>query len=868
MIKEMTAEIKRLDEAIAEYNNAFSRLEAQFPGAEISSKDKVYYYDERDRITRTANEKCQAAYEALSGIVDGLYREQPRLVNLRPDEKDAANFPALVSFGRLRLAHSIFQKGREFVPRPLPFPFDKGIWFPSKKSSLRHVWSLLFRLFSALPPGKLELYAADPVQLGKSLKPFLPLVLVKSLFPQGILTNGHDIENMLAGLDTYITGLIQQTFTTGNIKDWKSYNDASKDAALPYKVLIMVSLPEQLSDSGITFLKRILTHGPACGVLPLLLIKEKEISAEKAPTLHKNLFEDIRRFAAAMDALFPLSLSDIKVSEEEEELPDDAVIKELVEGFKRRIEAAENAPRTVDMLFDPAQFWKGNSTEEIAAPVGWTKEGSPVSFCLGDAPAHGLLGGITRAGKSNLLHVMIQSLCFRYSPADLHLFLMDFKDGLEFKLYTSPPLPHAEYIAAIGDPETGASALEHLVSEMKDRHKKLKDANAENFILYRKTGKSLPRILVIIDEFQELFKDKRSENLLSDLLRTCGAAGMHILLATQTLHGLQITAPSQLTANLGCRIALKCHESESRLILDGRDDAVNITPQKEAILNNTAGSAGGNILFTHPKAEPEISARNLDLFVKEARNWGYASNPRIVIDNECPHLPEHITVSARGDLCLELELGTAIGYQGEPLRVVLKNNAGTNLLVAGAGDRLHDGLLGAVLRSAASQVDEIILCGANGAAYQSFEKVQTGPDTAELDWEALISERKRRLVIIDEIETKKSLRPAGLNSLGPKPANQAGKPPAELFVAFLENSAAAGVYLAAFCRNWHSLNTHCKRMLPSFMYRIVYNLESSMAGEAAGYGFSKGIPGLDEKRAFFNNIQENFNAQFRPYVLM
>jgi hypothetical protein len=868
MIQKIKAELKRLDDALVEYRESITRLEAHFPGDTINRKDKPLYDEELDCINKTANERCGAAYDALCEITAELYREQPRLVNMRVNENGSSAFPEALSFGRLRLAHSIFKNGREYMPRPIAFPLEKGIWFPSKKFSLHHVWALLLGLFSIVPTGKLEIYAADPVQLGKSLEPFLPLVSLKSLFPSGsILRNSRDIETMLSGLDGYISGLIQQTFAAGNIAGWKAYNDVNKDVALPYKVLILVSMPEQLTDAGITYLKRILTHGPACGVLPLLLVNEAELSSEKATARHKGFFDDIRRFAAPMDGLFPVSLFEIKITETEDELPGDEAIKDLVEAYKQKSEAAENAPRTVDMLFIPMRFWQSNSADEIAAPVGWTKEGNLVNFCFGDAPAHGLLGGITRSGKTNLLHVMIQSLCFHYSPVEMHLYLMDFKDGLEFKLYTNPPLPHAQYIAAVGDPETGASALEHLVMEMKDRFEQFKDAGVANFIQYRKTQK-LPRILVIIDEFQELFKDKRSEAHLNDLLRKCGAAGMHILLATQTLHGLQTNALSQLTANLGCRIALKCGESESRLILDGSDDAVNITPQKEAILNNAFGNAVNNVLFTHPKAEPEVSKKNLTLFAEKARKQGFVPNPRIVLNSNCPELPVNIAVSSPDGLCLEL--GTVLGYNGEPLRITLKKNTGSNILIAGAGDRLHDGLLGALLKSAATQVDEIILCGDKTALYQDFEKVKTGKQAGELEWDTLISDGKRRLIIIDELETQRQLRfSTGLNSFGPKPLNKTEKSPGESFASFLENGAAAGIHLAAFCRNWITFSTHCKGMMPSFMYRVVFNFaEPAMAGEAAGYGFSKGIPGLnDEIRAFFNDMAQNVNVSFRPYVL-
>ncbi|MDR1836450.1 MAG: hypothetical protein LBQ89_02220 [Treponema sp.] len=865
MIQKIKDELSGFDKALAEYKKSSAMLKTRFPpGTQISEKvDLPIYEAEMDTIYQRVNKKCGAAYDTLNEIIAEIYREQPRLVNLQVHETPASGFPHWLSFGRLRLTNEVFPKGRDFIPRILDFPPEKGIYLPSIKSSLKnHVWPLLFRLLTVIPTGKLEIYAADPVQSGKSLEPFLPLVSYKSLFPSGILRNGRDIETMLEGLDVYINGLIQNTFATGKFTNWKDYNAAVTDAALPYKVLILVSMPEQLTDSAITSLKRILRHGPSHGVLPVLLLNEKELSGANVSTRHKDLVENIERYASGINSLFPVKLSEIKVNEEEDNPPDEKLMRDLVEAVRNKIEAGENKPKTVDMLFVQQRFWQGSGIEEISAPVGWTKEGNAVNFCLGDDPAHGLLGGITRSGKSNLLHVMIQSLCFQYSPDELQLYLMDFKDGLEFKLYTEPVLPHARLISCVGDPEFGADTLTKLVEEMKDRFEKFKNANAANYIQYRKTGEQLPRLLVIIDEFQELLKDKRSETMLGDLLRRCGAAGIHILLATQTLHGLNTTALSQLTALLGCRIALYCNDAESRQIL-GNEAAVNITPRKDAILNSR-GNTSGNVFFTHPKAEPEVSRNVLDQLAARAKKEGFVQNAKIVLDNENPKLPPHLNIVSPGGLCFEL--GTKIEYSGEILRIVLEQKAGANVLISGAGDRLHDGLMGAVIKSALSQVEEIIFCGTLDSVYAQEKRIiESNP--AEVNWDELKSGGKKKLVIIDELEAQKALRKQRLNAFGPAGAGQGQKSPGDAFAGFLEEGAAAGIHLVAFCRNWILLNnSNYRDMFPSFACRIAYNLDPIKAGEATDVD-TKILKGLDdEKRAFYKNALQNEAVSFLPYI--
>ena len=51
---------------------------------------------------------------------------------------------------------------------------------------------------------------------------------------------------------------------------------------------------------------------------------------------------------------------------------------------------------------------------------------------LADASPHALVGGPSGSGKTNLLLTMIASLAARYSPDELELYLLDFKEGVSF----------------------------------------------------------------------------------------------------------------------------------------------------------------------------------------------------------------------------------------------------------------------------------------------------------------------------------------------------------------------------------------------------------------------------------------------------
>ena len=156
-----------------------------------------------------------------------------------------------------------------------------------------------------------------------------------------------------------------------------------------------------------------------------------------------------------------------------------------------------------------------NSITELKFPIGYkVSNGEILELKIDDVVPHYLIGGRTGSGKSNLLHNLILSISLRYSPEELKIFLIDFKDGVEFNKYTEPELPQAELIAKEIDVEYGKIVLDELIKEMKKRATLFKNMQVNNYIEYRKKSNDvLPRILVIIDEFQDLLLDNSNDEV-------------------------------------------------------------------------------------------------------------------------------------------------------------------------------------------------------------------------------------------------------------------------------------------------------------------------------------------------------------------
>ncbi|MFO0892112.1 MAG: hypothetical protein U0790_23615 [Isosphaeraceae bacterium] len=112
----------------------------------------------------------------------------------------------------------------------------------------------------------------------------------------------------------------------------------------------------------------------------------------------------------------------------------------------------------------------------------------------------------------------------------------------------------------------------------------------------------MPRILLLVDEFEEFFveEDRLAQEaalLLDRLVRQGRAFGVHVLLGSQSLGGAFTLARSTL-GQMAVRIALQCSEVDSLLILAENNLAAKwLSRPGEAIYNDTNGSPEGNHFF-------------------------------------------------------------------------------------------------------------------------------------------------------------------------------------------------------------------------------------------------------------------------------
>ncbi len=324
-------------------------------------------------------------------------------------------------------------------------------------------------------------------------------------------------------------------------------------------------------------------------------------------------------------------------------------------------------------------FWTKSSQFRVSVPVGWDINHKEVCFEIGGAQNHTLICGRSGSGKSNFLHVLIQNLTFYYAPNEAQLFLLDYKEGVEFNAYTNPTiLEHARLVSVASSVGFGVGFLSWLDKEMKKRGELFKQFNVKDLSDYRKHGE-MPRLIVVIDEFQVLFSDsttkekERVEAYLTNILKKGRSYGVHLILVTQTMHGADIN--KSLMAQIANRIALLMDAEDSESVLS--DDVACELVRPEGIFNNNGGHQKYHTKMSIPKAPDDFkpfikkihrdfNQRNLAPIEHKIYNGETALEmPNILKANE-----------------MRLHLGKEVDYEQKDLIVGFESNESHLLVVS------------------------------------------------------------------------------------------------------------------------------------------------------------------------------------------
>ena len=878
-LSNIQAKIKRLSDS----KLAGARKRNDALNALNSKKEQIR--ERKHRVHQDFEKEWVSALKNLDDLCKRVRQRQPHLNELTAENiNTGTHFPDALAFGRMYLT---YQNWKGYIPRLTPFPFKKSLWLPDQTTGHKLIHQLMLRLMHCMPVGNVEITAADPLRLGTSLDPFLSLLKVKRLFPeQRMLTRSDELEIALARITDYVEDLLQNKFK-GEIKSWSAYNAANSSNPISYKLLLIFGVPEQLTDKSLWYLGRLLEHGPVCGVLPVLTIDEGRLEDRKFTRLRTA----IDKYSKRMDSIVPAEIltkhvSEISVVEEQEFWPEQAELGEFLVSFSEKYEQSSKFSKRMTDLWGNSEYWEHDAVQGIQVPIGWTADSKIVSFSIGgvNTEHHTLLAGKTGSGKSNLLHVLIHSACHLYAPSELNIYLLDYKEGVEFNVYASAELPHIKLVATESDPEYGVTVLKYLTRKLEERAREFKNKSVRDYHEYREDSETdLPRILLIIDEFQILFSEnaavaRSAEALLARLLKQGRSHGIHLLMATQTIRGLQALSLGGLTSQLTCKIALSCSQEDSAFILGQNNwDASELHSPPEGIINNSNGAKSANQRFLIPFADRGLCKEHTAEINRTADQRGYCGTTKVFNGSRLPEMPAADWFGSKNHEAEQLHLGEHLSFEAEPLSIPFVNRPSSNVLISGYNDAIHDGLLASILLSLGSQdgFDEIIYFNGRSIEPVGVSKYFKGSSGTPVSMHESVTslnltsisdelQKSKRILIVDGLDSIKEFH-SGPASFRPVKKDEPPSP-LESLKKILEDGPLQGTFVIAFADNWKRCNSSCKDLLGFFEMRVGFCMNEDDAGSFVSGAIGK-FKGLEtDNRAVFADRLKNQVSWFRPYV--
>ncbi|GAA6943391.1 hypothetical protein VN0381_02460 [Helicobacter pylori] len=537
-----------------------------------------------DALDKVVHQKEPESF--LKPIVSEIEEYQKSIRQIQAQFTDAPQFnetkayPHFLSCGLLEIKGKNGADMEFCLPKVYPFP-PKSLYIEHEKDG-QFLREMLMHLLSSAPLVQLEVILVDALSLGGIFNLARRLLDKDNdfIYQQRILTESEEIKEALKYLYEYLKVNLQEKLA--GFKDFAHYNEIKEDQ-LPLKALFLSGV-DALSSDALYYLEKIMRFGSKNGVLSFVnLESEKNKSAEDLKR-YAEFFKDRTSFER-------LKYLNVEV------INDHGIQSQHMQDFATKIKAyyeqKKQVKRELKDLQREQEFWTKSSQSKVSVPVRWDINHKEVCFEIGEAQNHTLICGRSGSGKSNFLHVLIQNLAFYYAPNEVQLFLLDYKEGVEFNAYADPAiLEHARLVSVASSVGFGVSFLSWLDKETKKRGELFKQFNVKDLSDYRKHGE-MPRLIVVIDEFQVLFSDstskekERVERYLNTILKKGRSYGVHLILATQTMCDSGIN--KSLMAQIANRIALPMDAEDSDSILSDDDVACELTPPTEGIFNNNGG---------------------------------------------------------------------------------------------------------------------------------------------------------------------------------------------------------------------------------------------------------------------------------------
>ena len=401
------------------------------------------------------------------------------------------------------------------------------------------------------------------------------------------------------------------------LKDhYETVFDYNKEATIKKKIKIFAinNIQNDIDQSHYDKLLAIMRNGPKCGVIVIGTMSSvgnnpRNVQQQEFVSAVKNLSKT-----------FDLIREDIYIDVQHNSYINISNIYDniFVERMNAIKDCSAQSRKIIPLLeyVSPKSEWQSiSSSNGIELDVGMDETGNIFRLTFDADHAYALISGNPNSGKTSLLHNIVVQTVTKYSPDEVELYIADLKKGADFSIYAEKRVKSVKVVLDDDEKEVSLGFLRYLTTEISrrkrvfDKMSQMVGAPIQKYEVFKEHYNShleeidaLPRILVIIDEFQSLFENgTETASYMSELVRQGRAFGIYIIMASQRAidGGVKNSFNTTLKSYFVYRMAFKQPQGTVKGVLMERcvdtgkeNSALKIVPTLEkgcAIINSNMG---------------------------------------------------------------------------------------------------------------------------------------------------------------------------------------------------------------------------------------------------------------------------------------
>ncbi len=729
-----------------------------------------------------------------------------------------------------------------------------------------------------------------------------------------VISRTDEVRTTLASLQeragTILRNLLVEKGST--LQDYNSTHE-NKEANI---LLVLKDFPHGLSIDNLDTLRRLSNVGPkVCIYIIILTSKEfidgmAEREAEAFDMVEFSEIANSYHFKGNDNNIFDA----LGASDSQDDIIEDSIqfdilsesdLKKIVKEVNSKCELKEDVVVPIsEYLPETSDWWSFDSARQIEIPFGIGNDMHVKSLKITQESGQNtaIVIGIPGSGKSVFLHSLICSAAIKYSPDELRMYLIDFS-GVEFNSYALGKLPHARVIAPEAEREFGLSILNELVEEGSRRMALCRDYNVSNIVDLKRVapGIKIPRLLVIIDEFQKFFEidndpiAKEANSKIHIIIQEFRKFGINLVLATQKLPTSSFL-PRDLIAN---RVVFKSAPNDfDSLISSEERNGMPRLRTGQCVYNSESGAAYANEIvqgfFT--------SKSDLDKLMSKIRDFeqgvSYEREPlKVFRSADLPIFDKrrqeerHKSVSPI-PYVVPVYFGESIAVSDFDVNVELvKENANNILIIGGEADIARNIAFNAMRSAVAGHTDEtarVVVLSGMRADNSCNERIREFASTTPCDFTMASSNRDVEEVLKalkDEIDCRRNdetipqqhiyVTSFDFQSIRSLDKDTSGSMP-KLSVAakdmdfIIRNGASVGVFVIAQTDTLDALNRVSNSSpLSMFNFRITLQMSEDMSYKILGSPLANKLFVFNRPssryRGYVRDNVRNLTVKFKPY---